>query len=334
MEAQNQHDYPSSLMLKYLSGNTTAAETAELEQWVLASPENKKQFIDFKKAWILSGIQAAAPIDVDAQWKQTTEQLFGGAKTRPLNKRKGRRRWLQVAAAVVVLVVSTALLYQQFRQPEAYFAQATTSSLPLDLSDGSRVTLNQASSIRFLAESENGQRQVELQGDAFFDVARNEELPFVIQAQNVEVEVLGTSFYVDSREEQAEVQIMVESGRVAVRAAGQEVILNANDQAVFDKASNTLRKQANTDEHYQALKSGELVFEDTPMEEAAFALSRYYNVNLVIGSEELKNCPITSTFKNKSLSAVLRILEASFGIQSREEDDRIVLTGICEKRGN
>ncbi|MEL7252090.1 MAG: DUF4974 domain-containing protein, partial [Bacteroidota bacterium] len=63
-------------------------------------------------------------------------------------------------------------------------------------------------------------------------------------------------------------------------------------------------------------------------------LSRYYNVNLVIGSEELKNCPITSTFKNKSLSAVLRILEASFGIQSKEEGDRIVLTGICEERRN
>ena len=331
MQEQNQYEYYSTLMSKYLSGNATAAETAELEQWVLASPDNKKQFVDFKKAWMLSGMQAAEPVDVDAQWQQTADQLFGGAKVVQMDSRKGRRRWLRIAAAVVVLAVSAAILYQQFRQPEAYFAQATTSSLPVDLSDGSRVTLNQASSIRFLAESENGEREVELQGDAFFDVARNEELPFVIQAQDVEVEVLGTSFYVDSRAEQAEVQVMVESGRVAVRAAGQEVILSANEQAVFDKEANALRKQANTDEHYLALKSGELVFEETPLETAIFALSRQYNTNLVIESEELKACPITSTFKNKSLRAVLAILEASFGIQSAEDGDRIVLTGECRE---
>lgn len=238
---------------------------------------------------------------------------------------------MQIAAAVVVLAVGAGLLYQQFHQPEPYFAQAINSRLPVDLSDGSRVTLNQASSIQFLAESENGEREVTLQGDAFFDVARDEDLPFVIHTQEVEVEVLGTSFYVDSRSGQEEVQVMVESGRVAVRAGGQEVILNANEQAVFDKSANVLRKQANQDEHYLAVKSGELVFKDTPMETAVFALNRQYNTNLVIESEALKTCPITSTFKNKSLLAILAILEASFGIQSTEDGAQIVLTGRCEE---
>ncbi len=255
METQNQHEYYSTLMSKYLSGNTTAAETAELEQWVLASPDNKEQFIDFKKAWMLSGMQAAEAVNIDAQWKQTAEQLLDESKVIQLDSRKGRSKWLRIAAAVVILVVSSAIVYQQVRQPEAYFAQATTSSLAVDLADGSRVTLNQASSIRFLAESENGERAVELEGDAFFDVARNEELPFVIQAQDIEVEVLGTSFYVDSRTEQTAIQVIVQSGQVAVRTTGQEVILSAEEQAVFDKATNTLRKQANTDAHYLALKS-------------------------------------------------------------------------------
>mgnify|MGYP000412060034 CR=1 FL=1 len=331
MQDQNQYEYYSSLMSKYLSGNTSAAETAELEQWVLASPDNKKQFIDFKKAWMLSGMQAAEAVDVEAQWKQTADQLFTGAKVVQLDHQKSRRRWLQIAAAVVVLAVSAVLLYQQFRQPEPYFAQAINSRLPVDLSDGSRVTLNQASSIQFLAESENGERKVTLQGAAFFDVARDEDLPFVIHTPEVEVEVLGTSFYVDGRSGQEEVQVMVESGRVAVRAGGQEVILNANEQAVFDKSANVLRKQANQDEQYLAVKSGELVFKDTPMETAVFSLNRQYNANLVIESEALKSCPITSTFKNKSLPAILAILEVSFGIQSTEDGERIVLTGRCKE---
>lgn len=331
MEKQDQHDYFSDLMSRYLSGNTDAAEQAELEQWVLADPANKKQFIAFKKAWMLSGMQNQQEANVDAMWNSTARQLFPEANVRQLPARQSRSRWLKIAAAVVVLIVSTALIYRHFQSPPPFFAETTNVTMPYDLSDGTRVTLNKSSSLRFLAENEEGEREVQLTGDAFFDVARDESAPFVIETQNVEVEVLGTSFYVDSRVSQSAIQVIVESGQVAVRAGDQEVILNRDEQAVYDKNTNHLIKQTNEDEHYLALKSGELVFEATPMETAVFALSRYFNTNIVIGEEALKACPLTSTFKNKSLSAVLRILESSFGIQSAQQGDDIVLTGKCNR---
>lgn len=330
MEKQDQHDYFSDLMSRYLSGNTDAAEQAELEQWVLADPANKKQFMAFKKAWMLSGMQNPQDANVDAMWNSTAEQLFPAANVRQLPTSQSNR-WLKIAAAVVVLIVSTALIYRHFQSPSPFFAETTTVTMPYDLSDGTRVTLNKSSSIRFLAENEAGEREVQLTGDAFFDVARDEAAPFVIETQNVEIEVLGTSFYVDSRVSQSAIQVIVQSGQVAVRAGDQEVILNKDEQAVYDKTSNRLMKQANEDENYLALKSGELVFDATPMETVVFALSRYFNTNIVIGEEALKACPLTSTFKNKSLPAVLTILESSFGIQSRQQGDQVVLTGQCNR---
>ncbi len=331
MDKQDQHDYFSDLISRYLSGNTDAAEQKELEQWVLADPANKKQFIAFKKAWMLSGMQNQQDANVDAMWKRTEAQLFREAKVRELPPRSIGRRWLKIAAAVVVLVVSTALVYRHFQSPAPFFAETTTVTMPYDLSDGTRVTLNKSSSLRFLAENENGEREVQLTGDAFFDVARDETAPFVIETQNVEIEVLGTSFYVDSRASQAEIQVIVQSGRVAVRAGGQEVILNKDEQAIFQKDENKLLKQTNQDENYLALKSGELVFKDTPLETAVFALSRQFNTNIRIADEALSACSITSTFKNKSLTAVLTILESSFGIQSAQQGEEIVLTGQCNR---
>lgn len=330
MEKQDQHDYFSDLMSRYLSGNADAAQQAALEQWVLADPANKKQFIAFKKAWLLSGMQESKKADVEAMWQRTAAQLFPESKQRQLPARQSSR-WLSIAAAVVVLLVSAALVYRHFQSPAPFFAETTNVTMPYDLSDGTRVTLNKASSVRFLAENEEGEREVQLIGDAFFDVARDEAAPFVIETQNVEIEVLGTSFYVDSRVSQSAIQVIVQSGQVAVRAGDQEVILNKNEQAVYDKNTNRLMKQANEDENYLALKSGELVFEATPLETAVFALSRYYNTKIVIGDEALKACPLTSTFKNKSLPAVLRILESSFGIQSAQQGEAVVLTGSCRR---
>lgn len=331
MQEQDQHDYFSDLISRYLSGNTNAAEQQELEQWVLADPANKQQFIAFKKAWMLSSMQKPKDVQVGAMWDRTAKALFQEAKVRKMPLNKGRNRWLQIAAAVLVLIVSAVLIYRHFQSPQPFFAETTTVTMPFDLADGTRVTLNKSSSIRFLAENEDGEREVQLTGDAFFDVARDEEAPFVIETQQVEIEVLGTSFYVDSRTSQSAIQVIVQSGQVAVRAGNQEVILNKDEQAIFQKDGNQLLKQANQDANYLALKSGELVFQETPLEAAIFALNRQFDADIKIGEEALRTCSITSTFKNKSLAAVLTILESSFGIKSVQQGEEIVLTGQCNR---
>ncbi|MCB0706617.1 MAG: FecR domain-containing protein [Saprospiraceae bacterium] len=321
------HTYFSDVASKYLSGNASDLEVRELEKWVLADPENKRQFMAFKKAWMLSGLEKAAPIaHVDDLWKQTAAQLTPEAKVVPI-----KRNWLRIAAAIALLVLASTVIFYNLRPDEVFLAEATDTVNQVALTDGSQIALNQSSSLSYSFDKKKGTRVVNLTGDAFFDVARDEAHPFIIKTSLIEIEVLGTSFYVDAREGQPEIQVIVESGRVAVRYQSQETILEANEKAVFQISTNQLAKQINEDANYLALKTNKLVFENTSLDEVVFALNRQYHTNIQMENEGLKDCTLSSTFTNKSLTAVLNILESSMpGIEVIDEGNVVVLSGRCE----
>ena len=146
----------------------------------------------------------------------------------------------------------------------------------MDLADGSIVTLNRYSTLIW-DKAQKTKRAVSLEGDAFFDVARDEARPFVISTGPVEIEVLGTSFYVDARVDQALVDVVVESGQVAVRAGTEEVIIGANEKASFNKNTGTLEQAINDDPHYNSVKTQTLHFENSGLDEVARALGQAFS---------------------------------------------------------
>ena len=331
MDSQNQHTYYAELISRYLSGNANSEEIAELEAWVSADPENKAQFIAYKKAWMLAGIEKSQEtVNVEELWQQTSSQLFKEAKVLDMKPEAtaGRRKWWGVAAAVILLLVASVWLFRNMGN-QALLYKTADNTQTIALADGSNVILNRASTLRFTPEDENGHRKVELTGDAFFDVARDEAHPFVIKAGEVEVEVLGTSFYVDSREQQNQVQVIVQSGRVAVRAATEQEILVADEKAIFRKQTGTLNKLQNEDVNYLSLQTNTLLLDSLRIEEVLFVLNRHFNVNISLENEELKDCILNSTisFEDKSLETILEFLKASNGFEVKRNGRKIVLSG-------
>lgn len=333
MPQKDLQDYYLDLASKYLSGNASDGEVKELEDWVSADPENRQAFLLLKKAWMLSGIdrQQSTP-DTGQRWRDTARQLFGDDRIVEMKPRTSRRRWMSIAATIALLAVVATVIFLQPWGGRPMLAKATDESKTIELRDGSQVVLNRASTLAYSFDQETATRRVELSGDAFFDVARDEAKPFVVQSGAVQVEVLGTSFYVDAREGQPQVQVIVESGRVAVRQGEQEAILEAGEMAVFQIASQQLAKQAAPDQNFRALKTDTLQFDNTRLEEVVFALNRYYHAEITIGTDELKDCRLNSTFSNKSLEAVLLILQNSFDLQVTRNGDGIVLTGTCVQK--
>jgi transmembrane sensor len=331
MSQKERHSYYLDLTSRYLSGNASDQEVRELEEWVLADPDNKQTFMAFKKAWILTGVdQAAAIPHTDQVWKETAAQLFEPAKEVKLQARVSRRRWMGIAAAVAVMaLVVTVIFLRPWESPSLMASATENTSELLELSDGSEVVLNRSSSLSYQLDRKASQRRVELTGDAFFDVKHDEQRAFIIATQELEIEVLGTSFYVDAREGQPQVQVMVESGRVAVRTSDQEQILEAKQTAVFTRATRQLEKITTRDENFLALKTKTLIFEETPLPEVIFALNRYYHTAIQLGSEELTDCNLNSTFTDKSLETVLKVLETSFDIEVEQQGNAIMLTGNC-----
>lgn len=314
------------LIPRYLSGNASDSEVKLLEEWVLSSPENRASFIAFKKAWILSGVKTGnVQVDAEQEWKALSGQLFPETKTVALRPR--RNFFLRIAAAVAVLLVAVFLLVQYLGGGE-YMELATQNQVEESLlPDGSQISMNQYSSLVYAPRRDKQYRRVELSGDAFFEVERDTARPFVIQAHDLEIEVLGTAFYVDAREDQPEVQVIVQSGTVAVKAGQAQVILNAGEIGIYDKASGALSKQANEDQNYMAWKTDVLVFEQTNLERVVFDLNRKFHTRISLADPALKACEITATYEGKSLEAIVKIIEKTLNIKAEQKDREIIFTG-------
>ena len=330
MSNQELNEKMLDLATKYLSGNATAEETQQLESWVLANPENKQQFTALKKSWMLSGTEMRkTEIDVDKSWDKISKGLDGEAETKSPAKVVPIRRFtpLRIAASIILLIAAGFLVSRFLGGEKAIQFATTDSSETFQLTDGSEVTLNQASTMKFEAGENASQRLVTLKGDAFFDVKRDEEKPFVIQTQNVEIEVLGTSFYVDSRIDEDEIQVIVQSGSVAVRSSSNETILKANEKAVFKKETGDLSKQNNDDPNFSSIKSNTLAFSNSTIEEVVYALNRQYNADISINITDTSSCRITTTFENKTLDFIVTVIEQTLGIDVEGEGKKAVLSG-------
>lgn len=329
-------DYPE-LMMKYLSGNATDAEVQQLENWVLADPEHRRQFMAFKKAWMLSGMKdVETAVDVESQWQETAKQLFKAPEVVPMRPRSRTYRWLGIAAAIALVgALSVWALLNLGKESELY-ATATDAIQTVALPDGSVVTLNRNSSLRYTpvpAEPEidqRAQRLVNLEGDAFFDVERDTERPFIITSSSVEVEVLGTSFYIDAREEQTEVQVIVASGSVAMRAPNTDTLnLEAGQKGVYQKAVDSLFLEQNEDENFQSIKTGTIIFDNSTIAEVAFVLSRHYGVEINYqGIEDVSNCSVDGDYEDVDLEEILALLQSTWGIEWEREGNRILLRGV------
>lgn len=328
MQDHDQNNKFYDLIASYLSGNTDDAGVEELEKWVLASPENKMQFMAFKKAWLLSGMQqASSSVDVQATWKDTAAKLFPTPKIADSTIQPLRRPWLRIAAAIALLVITSFVIQQFLKSPKILSFQTTTEIKTVDLPDGSKVTLGRFSSLAFDADGSTNIRSVILTGNAFFEVIKDEKKPFRIQSQGIEINVLGTSFLVDSRENSDRVQVMVESGSVAVRSAKDETILQPGEQAVFQKSTAQISKNAIADPNYVSLKTGRLIFEKNKLEEVVFAINRQFHSNITIESQEIKNCEITGIYNTRSLDTLIMVLEKTMGIEAKKTEGVIVLSG-------
>ena len=318
------------LIPKYLSGEASDSEVKRLEAWVLSSPENKKQFNQFKKAWFLSGIEGNYQnIDVESEWTSTSEKLFSEAKVVPIKSKPVRRVgiFLRIAVAISLLIVASVWVYRSVNGVDYQEVVAQNDVEENKLPDGTEIALNQYSSIKYPEKLDDNYRRVELKGDAFFKVQRDTARPFIITTQNIEIEVLGTAFYVDSRDGQPQIQVIVESGSVAMMAGNDKVILAANEIGVYDKNTKELTKSENDDVNYLAWKTDVLVFENTNLERVVFDLNRKFRSQISIANPELNSCPLTATYENQSLEAIVLIIEKTLDITAEVDGDKIVFSG-------
>ena len=328
MKEDNKNIDYLELSSKYLSGNATDAEVQQLETWVLAAPSNKKEFLALRQAWLKANTKVVdKAINVNEEWKAVEQQISASAKMVAL-KPKRRGLFLKIAAAVAVLVVASLWLFQSGGGENKLTVFSESRLKEQKLNDGSQIALNQFSTASYSVGAD-GSRQVQLKGDAFFDVARDTSRPFVINTQDVNITVLGTSFYVDSRHQQDNIQVIVSSGTVAMEVGGQKVILTKGEVGTYVKSSQQLSENTNDDPNFLAWKTKRLVYENERLEKVVYDLNRTFHANVSLANSDLNNCPITATYQDKSLDAILRIIEKTLTLKATTNGQQTVISGTC-----
>lgn len=240
-------------------------------------------------------------------------------------------------AAVILIVVSVALYwtYQNISKENTSDVVASVQSIEkstaygeisnVTMSDGTNVKLNAGTKITFDEQFTGNIREVNMSGQAFFDVSRNEEQPFVINAGKVNIRVLGTSFDVKAFEEENRAIITVVSGKVRVKTNEGKVILKADEQAIFDKSSGYLKMKKVKSDEFTKWMNGTLYFDKTPIKDVLAQMERWYDVEFKVNNKNILNKKVTGEYTNASLKTILKALEFSIDINYKIDEKLITI---------
>lgn len=239
-------------------------------------------------------------------------------------------RTFSVAAAVVLLCLSvwTAYLYMEPVSIQTVSTLAKTQTIHLP--DGSTVTLNHYSSLSYPEKFKSDKREVELNGEAYFEVSKDKKHPFIVQTETVDVQVLGTQFNVDAYHTNPDVKTTLLTGSVAVsnKSKSASMILKPNEIAIYNKVEEklTCKILANAEDEI-SWRQGEFIFDDLPLQEIARELSNSFGTTIHIADTTLQKYRITARFRNgEGLETILSVLHNAGYFNYSQNNKQIIIT--------
>lgn len=330
MSVEDLHKDFNRLISRYLSGELSPDELSWFQKELQVDPVKRDLVDEYRLIW-----DSAVPghgYDLDAEWAliQKKLPLAGRSKVRSLAYYSYR-----IAAVLVLgMILSLSGIYIS-RMAGMERVVAGNEAVEVVLEDGTEVIVNRNSSLRYRRKFNQEERKVYLSGEAWFDVTRDTTLPFVIDAGAALVEVLGTSFNVNAYKENPTVEITVESGLVALSSKEDQkdlIVMKAGSGGSYNKDQKELKLIPTSDPNSISWFTRELYFESSTLRELAAVVSRVYDVEILIMNEELASCPITVTFRDQSLEAILNVLKLTLDLQLTQDGKKIRLDGEgCEE---
>lgn len=239
--------------------------------------------------------------------------------------RKYLRIFMSVAAvvAVIVSVVGYRYFVGPYAEEVSYVSLATlyNENKEVVLPDGTHVMLNACSSISYPEKFTGDQRDVRLDGEAFFKVARNEKQPFVVNLENLNVKVLGTEFNIKAYKGDIIQMVSVESGKVQVDMPEAMVRLVASEQLNVNVKTQEYVKSKGVN-RIAAWRKGDLQFNKTPIHDVAHELERIYHVKIIFEPGEVFSNVITGIHPNSGLESVLSSVASATNIRFRYFEEK------------
>jgi transmembrane sensor len=311
----------SETILNYITGNCKPDEAKNIRNWIESDSENKREYIRLKNLYTLSS-EATSGKEIEKEY-QTLKQKLGFKKSGVLHL---FREVLKYAAIVIFTFSATYFLVnietdKASKSEEIVWNEIVVPKGQMSefvFGDGTHVWLNSGSTLRVPVNSQANIREVHLEGEAFFDVVKKPDLPFVVHTRSLDVKVLGTSFNIQAYPDALNLETTLVEGRVEILNKNQVKLaeLNKGELLSFSKSEKIGKIEFVDTTPYYAWRDGKMVFKDKPLGDIAKQLERWYNVKINFNDESLKSFRFSGTIlKNKPFDQVLQAIKLTAPIR-------------------
>ncbi len=317
---------------RYIQNRANNDEIKRLSQWIKDNHEISlwlEQRILTSSSTIDSEVQMRMLKNIVAEIDSNTKENV------TLNKQSNIRfrlnKLMRVAALFFLPVLTAAGVY-------FYMSKNKSSSAPLiiavergqkaniTLPDGSKVWLNSQSKLTYSGDFNVKKRELELDGEAYFEVAHNPTKPFIVRSRDIAVEALGTAFGMKAYNEDNLISSILMRGKVKVTTPSGESILMPNERVMYDKTTHKATQNTVTNAtDFTGWIHNELRFENESLDEIAKTIQRIYNVEIIFASAQLKNQRYTGTVNNNSLESVLNIITLTSPVSFQINNQKVTL---------
>lgn len=305
------------LLFRYCEGKLSGDGRKHVEEWISASKKNEELAKTVHELyWAADTLSVMDKVDAGKALKKANGKLVR-------KKIKTVFLWSERAAAIMFIPLLSAYLLQikntdvvEARMMEIRTNPGMTTAFVLP--DGTNVSLNSGSVLRYPEFFSEDKREVELIGEAFFDVTKDPEKRFVVKTTGDErVEVLGTSFNMEAFPGDSILSTTLFEGKVRFVSDAGSVQMNPGEKLVYNHNSSKVRLIKTNGNAEVAWKYGKIIFDNTPFNEVLRMLSKRFNVDFVVKNEKYRKDSFTGTFSTQRLEQVLDVFSISSNIKWR-----------------
>lgn len=331
MENNNSH-IDEHLILKHISNQASQHERQMVDEWLLQSKENQAYFNKIKQLVDKTEkLQLFDSIDTKKALHETKKR-FPDEKKKPIVLYTSI---LKVAAVLIFFVLIGVIVknYLEDEKNEIIIVETQNNQKNIKLPDGSKILLNKNSRLTYSDDFNQSNREISFQGEGFFEITKNKELPFRIMAQNSTVQVVGTAFSFRTFKDETNEKIVVTEGKVlfSENKSKKRVKLEKGDIGIVNKTSGKLEKKKNTDNNFLAWKTGILVFQNDSLGKVLAKINEHYNTKISCSDSVLLNRTIAAQYDNLQLEVLLEILANTINCKWENKNGTFVLSAKPNK---
>lgn len=357
-----------NIITRYLSKDATEGEKKQLMDWLDHSSHNRMIFSEYKKIWLETHEESSSKYRNPGSAFELFNKRIEKKKNIPIQGPKKKNSWLRYAANVLIIISVGTLAYfvglksqtknkEDINYNEIIVPYGGISSVILP--DKTKVWLHSGSKIKYEKNFGENTRNIELEGEAFFEVTKNKKVPFIVKTSHIDILVTGTSFNVKSYPDDDKIETTLEEGSINIinlkeKKVSQPIILKPKERFTFYKDESHLPKEPDNDtpknntkvihskedkssdsqaiittnvaiEEDIAWKDGNYILTNETLSELTKILERRYNIEIDYNNDKLKTYTYSGVLKDLTLEQVLNALKLTSELDYSIEERKVTL---------